>query len=255
MCSYSIMKRKKGFMSWDTFKIIIDKLAKIDTIESIQLHGHGESFIHKDIEKFANYAKSMCPGKSLSLFTNGVLVTKIPEGFNYIVVSFNGGTKEAYEKVMGLNFENAVKKIREITPCKKVVLQMLLGKDNIGTVEAFKTLWEGWEYGMHDGFYNWGGKIPYNGLRPAPSENGVCLRLFIHMSIHWDGMVNLCTQDYEQEVPVGSAVENSIVDLYNSPIFIEKRKEQKERIWSGICKECSFRKYECLKGESYGFTS
>ena len=50
MCTYSTMKRKKGFMDSNTFKIAIDKLSVLDSIESIQLHGHGESFLHKDIK-------------------------------------------------------------------------------------------------------------------------------------------------------------------------------------------------------------
>ena len=248
MCTYSIMKRRKGFMSSNVFKTVIDKLAELDSIEHIQLHGHGESFLHKDINEFANYAKSKCPNKIISLFTNGVLVEKIPDGFDHIVISFNGGNKKTYEKMMGLNFENAVEKIRSVTPKNKVTLQMLLCKSNVDSKEDFEKLWYGWKFGMHDGYYNWAGNLPYDGVHPPPLS-GICSRLFIHMSIHWNGIVNLCTQDYEQTTFVGSIITNSIIDIYNSPLFVRKRKEQKAGIWSDICKDCSYCKWEHLEND------
>lgn len=243
MCTYDIMKRKKGFMSWETFKIIANKLSEIDTIENIQLHGHGESFLHKDINFFANYIKRICPNKTISLFTNGVFVNEIPEGFDNIVVSFNGGNKETYEKMMGLNFEYALEKIQKITPKNKVLIQMLLCKDNIDSKEDFEKLWCDWKYSMHDGYYNWAGNIPYNGLREPPT-NGICKRLFLHMSIHWNGIVNLCTQDYEQQMPIGSLITNSVENIYNNFVFAIKREEQKRGIWTDLCNDCSYSKWE-----------
>lgn len=244
MCTHTFMKREKGFMSREAFKIIADKLSKIDTIESIQLHGHGESFLHKDIEQFANYIKGICPNKEIAVITNGVLIKKIPEGFDRIIISFMGGDKETYEKMMKLNFENAIETIKAITPRNKIILQMLLCKSNIHSKADFEKLWAGWKTGTHDAYYNWCSEdIPYDGIRPLP-ESGVCKRLYVHMSIHWNGIVNLCTQDYEQSVPIGNMVTEDVLDIYNSHIVKLKRNEQAIDIFSGICENCAYCKWE-----------
>lgn len=118
MCPNKLMKRKKGFMELELFKLILRKCEE-SNISRIFLYTVGESFLHPDFFEMLRLS-ALCPTiKRIDLFTNGSLlneanireIVKIKKCMVHF--SFSGFDKESYEnRYRGGVFEEAVKKIK-----------------------------------------------------------------------------------------------------------------------------------------------
>jgi MoaA/NifB/PqqE/SkfB family radical SAM enzyme len=73
MCQRKYIGVDETLMPFDTFKKIIDRLGCSKTIRSIGIGGWGEPFVHPDIFKINEYAKSK--GYSVGLTSNGTLLS------------------------------------------------------------------------------------------------------------------------------------------------------------------------------------
>jgi sulfatase maturation enzyme AslB (radical SAM superfamily) len=105
-CPSDHIKRKREFMDFDTFKMVIGQLSNLIPPHPIALHAVGEPLLHKDIFKFIDY----CNSKKINiyLFTN---CTKINENIAQIckrdniealVLSLQTPTPDSY-KLRGYN--------------------------------------------------------------------------------------------------------------------------------------------------------
>ncbi len=100
----------KGKMSFENFKIIIDKLMRVWTIEEVVLTRDGEPLIHPDLEKFVNYAADkgtkITIGSNGSYFSEDRVVHLIENGLTKVKGDFCVN-KELYEKLrVGGRWEN-----------------------------------------------------------------------------------------------------------------------------------------------------
>ena len=92
---------KRGFMSFDTYKKIIDQCA--NHVYDINLAHRGESLLHDRIDDMIAYAKQM--GIATRLNTNATLLTEeksrnlIESGLDFISFSFDGVDPQTYEKI------------------------------------------------------------------------------------------------------------------------------------------------------------
>jgi len=94
-----ITHRKKGFMSFDEFKVIADKIRPF--CEYLFLHIWGEPLLNKDIFKIIQYASAFT---KTNISTNGNCLTEakaeklILSGVTDIIVSIDGVSQDVYEK-------------------------------------------------------------------------------------------------------------------------------------------------------------
>ena len=105
MCPNKNSKRKKGKMSHELFCKIIDEIAEKQPSITVSPFYFGEPLMDEHIFKRIEYCKS----KGLSyikLSTNGSLLSEnenykrlIDSGIDYIIISFDGITKETYESI------------------------------------------------------------------------------------------------------------------------------------------------------------
>ncbi len=72
-CPYPNSKRKKGIMSFSTFKRTMDLVRKLNQ-NRICLHNFGEPLLHPDIVKYVEYARKYVDNVVFS--TNGVSLTR-----------------------------------------------------------------------------------------------------------------------------------------------------------------------------------
>jgi len=93
-CGQRTMTRHKGFMSKELFEKVVNECAKHKT--PIRLIRWGEPFLHPEIMKFCEYAKSK--GVPVHITTNGTLIKdKIPEICQFvdsIIFSFQRDTNK-----------------------------------------------------------------------------------------------------------------------------------------------------------------
>ncbi len=103
----------------------------------INLMGTGEAFLNKDFIKMARICKIY--GSYTILSSNGMLIKNNLEAVNFIdnlKISFDGGTKETFEKIrVGAKFDRVIENIKIINSLKKkpvLHLDVRVSKQNIG---------------------------------------------------------------------------------------------------------------------------
>jgi radical SAM protein with 4Fe4S-binding SPASM domain len=138
-----------GSMSFEEFKIILDKLKGL---YKVGISGQGELFLNKDIFKMINYANKR--GKLVHVVSNGMLINdeiiqKICEvDIGEIAVSIDSTKKEKYEKIrVRSNFNQVTGNIKnlveELNKKKKktiVSIATIIFKDNINEIPDFVLL-------------------------------------------------------------------------------------------------------------------
>lgn len=157
LCSNNSSKRKKGVLSFDKFKQIINNLGV--KVKLLNLTLDGEPLLNKDIFKMVKYAR----GKKISkiiLFTNGSTLHKfsydkiLESGLSSLTISFDGATKRTFEHYrVGGDFNKIFKnakdlcheKIRrqKLNPNKEyplICLQFLVMKHNEHEIEKMKQI-------------------------------------------------------------------------------------------------------------------
>ena len=114
ICPYPDSYYAKNFsqMSIEMFTDIIKKYPKIDVLS---MYLFNDPFLEPRLFELMDIARKTSDVKLFSLSTN---LSFIPENIERLKefphelwVSFHGANKETYEKIMGLNYENAMKNI------------------------------------------------------------------------------------------------------------------------------------------------
>lgn len=118
MCPHKLMKRPKGFIELDLFKLILKKCEE-EGVSHLLLYTVGEPLLHPKFLEMLRLS-ALCTGiKKIEFFTNGSLLNE--EYIREIVkinkctahISFSGWNKETYEsRYKGGVFEEIIEKIR-----------------------------------------------------------------------------------------------------------------------------------------------
>lgn len=251
MCSYSIMKRKKGIMSEDLFRKIVSE-AKQFKVKRFTLSGIGEPLLDPNLTKRIKFLKSQIKNSKIRIFTNASLLNKerakslAESGIDEVIISFNG-YKSSYEKVMKLNFEQTVNNINyflEKKPKKLPVhLSCMYVNENAKDIKKINKLWDDdidlIAIKMPE---NWaGGKninTPFS--LPYPIKKWPCKGIFDSFNIYWDGKVVLCCRDYDAQLVVGNVNKETIQKVWaGNKLKIIRQKHLRGNFDEiPICKNC-----------------
>ena len=270
MCtSKDIPDDKTGYMDWGLYKKIIDEAKGF--VFDVNLFIGGESLFHKRLPDMIRYAKENGIGTRLS--TNATVLTKdktkalLDAGLDFIIFSFDGYDKEAYEKVrVNANFEKTLGNIRGFLEEKKrrgsskpyVVFQVIEGLYKGGFDDKRKAFLKGLEGLPIDKIsliepHTFGGKISREEdkkFRTLGRKYVPCTFLWYSMSVKWDGTVVPCCVDLAGDMPLGDVRKESLLEIWNGQRLIELR----EKIASGrytdvpLCKGCDILWKEQLFG-------
>jgi len=259
MCPNSVITQKNpGFMPMDLYKKIIDGGKNFFTSAVLCLAG--EPLLHKDLTEMVRYAKEN--GIDTMISTNGTVMTKktsekiLRAGLNWINFSFDGCSKEIYEKVrVGADFEKTIGNIVDFLKIKKKLnaktkteIQILVmdekgQKDFDKNISKFKENFKGLPL---DNIQvrqpsTWGSvfygtkKYRYKKLGSVYSP---CSYLWSSMHFLWDGTVVACTTDFWGKNALGKFPEQSIKEIWNSEKFRNFRKAMREKKYSNYFECC-----------------
>lgn len=226
MCTRNFMTEEIGYMSWSLFKKVIDEGAKYN-LPSIKLNLRGEPLLHPELPKMVKHAKDKGI-LEVQFNTNGLALTEkkseelIKAGLDRIIFSFDGATKETYEKIRtGSNFETVVNNIKTFVeirnsmglkrPCVRV--QMVKMKENEHEVEQFIKMW-----------ISTVNRVAVS-TRREPHEKGAksakqlehfpCHQIWQRMAVWWGGEVTMCCGDWHGEYILGDAEKTSLHELWH----------------------------------------
>ena len=156
-CSREFLVTPDKVINFELYKSIIDQAVKLD-VPSVKLIWRGEPLLHPRVKDLIKYAKESGIIEVI-INTNGTNLYEkkanelIDSGLDQLIYSFDGGTKQTYEKMRPgrfkkNNFEdvyNNIKNFHEIRKKKKskfpiTKIQMIMTKDTRNEVDDFYSL-------------------------------------------------------------------------------------------------------------------
>ncbi len=241
-----ITHRKKGFMSFDEFKVIADKIRPF--CEYLYLHIWGEPLLNKDIFKIIQYASAFT---KTNISTNGNCLTEVKaeklilSGITDIIVSIDGVSQDVYEKYRkGGSVTRALwslVKLQElnIKYSKNVNIypQFLVFKHNQHEMDKFTEFCQ--SIGLNPTF-----KSPYirsnsmfensdNSEYVRPSYQDVaslkhamsekCNNPRAVFTVLLDGGCVICCLDHDGATNYGNIYQQDVLDIWNSPEYRKDR--------------------------------
>ncbi len=262
-CATTHEKYSHGYISTELFSRVIDEACS-KGVYSIKLNFRGEPLLHPKIAELVSYAKKQ--GIADVFFnTNATLLTMdiarrlIDTGLDRLIVSFEGYSKDVYEKNrVGARFENVVSNIRNF-----ITLRRKLGSDwpvlRLQTVniygqelclEKYKEFWQ-----------DYADEITCIDLRDETADHTKlseltweCPYLYTRLCITWDGNVYTCpfmnhTIDKYKWRGFGNIKDSSIEEIWNSDYITKLREKHLEGLSHTVepCKYCSYRATQVLK--------
>jgi len=262
MCPYPSMKRKKGIMSRQLFKKIINEAHKLE-IGYINLHNFGEPLIDPDFIWKVKYAKSF--NLKISTNTNGILLTPklssqiIKSKLDDLYISVDAATVKTYRKIrIGLDFKRLDKNIKHLVKLKKqlksstpnIIVDFLKFDLNQHEVKKFINKWQNQvDHVCISQIHDWSSKkqinINQNFDNYVNFSQTPCRLPFTEMLINWDGVVSLCCQDIENSLVLGDINKDSIQKVWTNKKYKKIRQLhcQLKTNQIPICKNCKLRTF------------
>lgn len=210
------IKRKRGFMSEETYLGIIGEIEKYKT--PIRLIGFGEPLMHHEFWKFVQIAKDA--GLKVHANTNGVMLREMKAPIDSIKVSVHENYPRGMKGLNALTTMNCYK-YASITKEELEETGLDLSKfpfDALDRVTVYNQF-----------------KPGFKGKRP-PS----CTEVFTKLKINWDGTVSACCNDADNQMLVGNIHKESIKEIWLGPRMQHYRKLIVEgKNWNlPLCKDC-----------------
>jgi sulfatase maturation enzyme AslB (radical SAM superfamily) len=258
MCPHEKMKRPRGHMAWETFaKIVNDAAAFEGSGLWLTLHKDGEPFLDPLLFDRIACVRKQLPRSWVQFNSNAQLLTDemaarlLQTPPDRLVLSVDGAMRESYERIRGglsydtvrRNIESFLDRRRAAKSPLKVTMQMVVNRENLGEVDAYRRQWAGKVDAivfkpMHN-FLVQGTSAHGGALRSEQTFR--CRQPFSNMVIFWTGEIGLCCWDYDHLIPLGNVRDDTLLDLYNSAAFAAVRRAMIRRACSDLqpCNTCS----------------
>ena len=260
MCFVQVLQRQKILMPFETVCRIIDNASDIGVTEICL---GGEPLLHNDLIKIIFYAKKR-KIPHLYFNTNAVLLSEqmaldiLHSPLDTIHFSFDGATKETYEKIRkGASFDQVVQNIQRFVQLKRDLNKTKPGTGILSlymrdTKDEIPKVFQMWK-----DLIDVVTIIPYGqvgnveSLSPLPSEymdfNKVartpCEEILTNkwLMIHADGEAAVCCPDFEGVLSLGNIRKTRLEDLFNSEALMDLRNKHLNRDFEHVpdlCKTC-----------------
>lgn len=248
---------KKGFIAFDTVRSIIDE-GSDNNLYGVKFNIRGEPLLHPEIHEFVRYAKEK--GLVDVYFnTNAMLLTGemssklINAGLDRISISFEGHTKDIYEKYrVGADYDTVLSNIDRLQGLKKklgvqhpkIRVQTVMLPDLKPGFEEYKNFWRERcdEVAILD--YK-----EMKDRRRGMEYPWVCPQIWQRMAIWWDGTILPCNHDDDGLLALGNIRETTIKEAWRSARLETIRAVHKKGRACEIpaCDGCYLRDSEVLK--------
>ncbi len=224
--------REHGIMDQAAYERSIDEVFALGA-QKVVLTGFGEPMLDKRLERKIAYAKSK--GLGTYIISNGSILnskrarTILEAGLDEIRVSFYGMQPTTYNAVMqGLDFDKTIKGMTEFLRLRdelgaktRVQVSYLEMEENKSDTNLFREYWESrvdaieiWRpHNFGDG-RSYRERIDEVDVKTSCGrpENGP-------LQIQWNGEVIPCCYDYNNQIILGNAFSQPVLDILNGPKY------------------------------------
>jgi radical SAM protein with 4Fe4S-binding SPASM domain len=247
-----------GFIKFELVKKIIDEGAD-NGLYGVKFNFRGEPLLHPQIHEFIRYAKNK--GLSDVYFNthafnlNIKMASKlIDAGLDRVSISFEGYTKELYERYrLGSNFEMVLGNVDNLIKLRKKIgvdypkirVQSVLVPEMKEHLEEYKNFWL--NLGVDEVAC-----LDYKemkGHRKGLVCPWACPQLWQRMCVWWDGALIPCNHDDRGQLSLGNVSSISIKEAWHAEELNRIRNSHKEGRAEEIsaCDGCYLRDSEILK--------
>lgn len=259
MCPYREVSKEllAGQMSLRLYRKILAECAQELALRRIEPFLNNEPFTDSRIIDWIQLAKKTVPHAAVTITSNGSLLRPedsdrlIYSGLDAIWFSFNGATKETYEKIMGLSFDMVKRNIDYLLSVKPERLKVFTNM--IDTVPMRGEIVENIRY--------WESRGVVSGTSPLVNRAGnvanfdelnyrtlgeravrTCDLPFHKMYIGFNGDVLLCCMDWRRRVVLGNAGRQTLREIWNSALYRHIREElERDHVDKlDLCSSCTY---------------
>lgn len=258
MCPHSKLK-KMGTMDMKLYKKIIDNCKKLN-IKTITLSFFGEPFLDKGLIEKIKYAKEK--GMNVSFYSNASLLTEelaikvVDSGLDSITISFDGYSKETYEKIRkNLKFDVVKKNILNLIETRRrmkrknpsINLVLVELEENKREIKQFYSEWNKKVDSINIiNMRNWANDIQKEGTKESFHFNKKikrkpCALIWKKMVVDWNGDVVLCCDDWNHSTILGNLKKQTIEEIWKGEKLRKIREAHvKEEFWKvPLCSGCN----------------
>lgn len=255
ICPYTKMKRKRGFISWETLRIVIEE--SVGKSKICFFMGFGEPLMHPEIFDMIKYIE--LSGISVYLSTNSMLLSDetahklFDTGLTRLYLPLSSMIKEVYENIrIGADFETVVNNIDECIRIRRIrkyaktriIVVSIAMKETIEELGAIKRKYEPMLKGIGGvelkGYCTYSGAVDDRSVPGFKSPPGFCTMTNYAINIYWNGDVVVCCNDYDWFTPIGNVHSCGIEKIWDSSLYERYRKSIRERSFfsNDFCKRC-----------------
>ena len=238
-CPVSVYQRPDETMPEQVFQAILGELNHINYAGRIEFYIYNEPLKNKDhLAYCAKQTSAAVPRATLMISTNGDYL-KGPEDIEWIFsigvnqIVLNAYSPQQYPKFMEW------KRTLEDThgPLSETVYSKIPRN-----AKALKVYDKSDSSSFGDGVFaitNRAGNIPEFLSATCEPVSRMCVKPFRLLNINWRGEAIICCNDYYADVPCGTVPEQSLIEIWEGPIFAAYRKKllNKERTLP-MCRSC-----------------
>jgi MoaA/NifB/PqqE/SkfB family radical SAM enzyme/predicted SAM-dependent methyltransferase len=237
-----INSRDKGYLSFDKFKIIADKIRPY--AKYLYLHLWGEPMLNKYIIQMIKYVSEFT---KTNISTNGTFLNErlaeelISSGVSEIIVSIDGVTQEVYEKYrVGGKVEDAFRGLQYLTLFNQkygnkvsIIPQFIVFKHNQHELEHFRTICnslgltaqfkspyirrEDSSFELSDSSEHH--RDYYSDIPSLKNAMSACVNPRDVFTINVDGSAIICCHDFNKQTNTGNIFDQSVKEIWDNPVY------------------------------------
>jgi len=218
-----------GNMDFVLFKKIVDEARQYGP-RSFSLHLFGEPLMAPRIMGMIKYIKEANSSNTIFLTTNGSLLTAeksedlVKYQLDKIFVSFTSPDKKTYFEKTGVDkMEEAEKNIEQLILIKRknkskkplIFVRMIVDRETEDQIGEFVNKWKKKDVILEiRDLHNYGGNIERSHVK-INLKRYPCYHLWFSPSIHWNGDVSVCCNDYRRGLLLGNIKSQTLNEIWN----------------------------------------
>ncbi len=249
---------KRGFMSFEGFRNVFDKIAPF--VKTIDLFSWGEPFLNKDLGKMIKYAKQRKPGIRIFIDSNLNVISEeqveavVRYGLDVLKVSCDGATQGVYEQYrVGGDLDAVLGNVRRILSRKaelnslkpRIIWKYLVFRHNraevdeardmagmLGVdfeasgmrVDCGKEIFENVEESVERDRVWIPEDTEYDNYRDLTAGKTFCEKPWRTLTVNWDGEVVPCGAIYDcARYSFGNLLRQGFDEVWNGEKFVLAR--------------------------------
>ena len=248
ICPHRNMKRLVKQMDESVYTKIIDECTKYNCA-NIHLHNFGEPLLDKRLVERVQHAKEKGI-KAVTIFSNGSLLDAqkaealMDAGLDEIKISFDGATKEEFEKIRyPLHFDRVINNVKELVKIRnakgsrlKVVVTCCSTGPKSEIVRSLENIVDKFSFGK---IHNWANQDFVHDAKTKIRKP--CSRVWRTFTVLSTGFAALCCLDYEGQIIVGNVNTTSIFEIWHNDNYKKLRLHHKNARQHkiSICSACT----------------